>query len=82
MIPTTDIAKRETVPMSRPIRTVLLTQEADCLGLEEAELIVDASLSDDAADAMIQLHINTVVLIMNDDRVYSSSGVYLGDLYI
>lgn len=68
--------------MSRPIRSVLLTQEADCLGLGDGELIVDASLSDDAADAMIQLHINTVVLIMNDDRVYSQAGVYLGDCYI
>ena len=76
------VGEKGNVHMSRPIRNVLLIQEADCLGLGDGELIVDASLSDDAADVMIQVHINTVVLIMNDDRVYSSSGVYLGDWYI
>lgn len=68
--------------MNKVIRAVLLTQETDCLGLGDGELIIDASLTASAADAMILPHINTIVLIMNDDRVYSQSGAYLGDYYI
>lgn len=64
------------------MRKVMLTQEADCLGLGDGELIIDASLTNSKADAMILSHINTQVVIMNDDRVYSESGVYLGDYYI
>ncbi|MBV5329388.1 MAG: hypothetical protein JZU65_17490 [Chlorobium sp.] len=60
----------------------MLIQEADCLGLGDGELIIDASLTNSKADAMILSHINTQVVIMNDDRVYSESGVYLGDYYI
>ena len=65
-----------------PVRKVMLTQETDCLGLGEGELIIDASLTNSKADAMILSHINTQVVIMNDDRVYSESGAYLGDYYI
>jgi|GEM_PF-4137298 len=64
------------------MRKVMLTQEADCLGLGDGELIIDASLTYSKADAMILPHINTQVVIMNDDRVYSESGAYLGDYYI
>ena len=64
------------------VRKVMLIQEADCLGLGDGELIIDASLIDSKVDAMILSHINTQVVIMNDDRVYSESGVYLGDYYI
>ena len=64
------------------VRRVMLTQEADCLGLGDGELIIDASLSSREADAMILPHINTQVVIMRDDRVYSESGAYLGDYYI
>jgi len=64
------------------VRKVMLIQEADCLGLGDGELIIDASLTNSKADAMILSHINTQVVIMNDDRVYSESGVYLGDYYI
>ena len=64
------------------VRKVMLTQEADCLGLGDGELIIDASLTYSKADAMILSHINTQVVIMNDDRVYSESGAYLGDYYI
>ena len=64
------------------VRKVMLIQEADCLGLGDGELIIDASLTNSKADAMILSHINTQVAIMNDDRVYSESGVYLGDYYI
>ena len=59
-----------------PVRKVMLIQEADCLGLGDGELIIDASLSSREADAMILSHINTQVVIMNDDRVYSESGAY------
>ena len=65
-----------------PVRKVMLIQEADCLGLGDGELIIDASLTNSKADAMILSHINTQVVIMNDDRVYSQSGTYLGDYYI
>lgn len=65
-----------------PVRKVMLIQEADCLGLGDGELIIDASLTNSKADAMILSHINTQVVIMNDDRVYSESGAYLGDYYI
>jgi len=65
-----------------PVRKVMLIQETDCLGLGDGELIIDASLTNSKADAMILSHINTQVVIMNDDRVYSESGVYLGDYYI
>ena len=65
-----------------PVRKVMLTQETDCLGLGDGELIIDASLTNSKADAMILSHINTQVVIMNDDRVYSESGAYLGDYYI
>ena len=64
------------------VRKVMLIQEADCLGLGDGELIIDASLTNSKADAMILSHINTQVVIMNDDRVYSESGAYLGDYYI
>ena len=64
------------------VRKVMLIQEADCLGLGDGELIIDASLTNSKADAMILPHINTQVVIMNDDRVYSESGAYLGDYYI
>ena len=65
-----------------PVRKVMLTQETDCLGLGDGELIIDASLTDSKADAMILSHINTQVVIMSDDRVYSEAGAYLGDYYI
>ena len=65
-----------------PVRRVMLTQEANCLGLGDDELIVDASCTGRESDAMILSHINTQVVIMNDDRVYSESGTYLGDYYI
>ena len=65
-----------------PVRRVMLTQEADCLGLGDGELIIDALLSSREADAMILSHINTQVVIMSDDRVYSEAGAYLGDYYI
>ncbi len=65
-----------------PVRKVMLIQETDCLGLGDGELIIDASLSSREADAMILPHINTQVVIMSDDRVYSESGAYLGDYYI
>jgi len=65
-----------------PVKRVMLTQEADCLGLGNGELIIDASLTSREADAMILSHINTQVVIMSDDRVYSEAGAYLGDYYI
>lgn len=64
------------------MKRVMLTQEADCLGLGNGELIIDASLTSREADAMILSHINTQVVIMSDDRVYSEAGAYLGDYYI
>ena len=65
-----------------PVKRVMLTQEADCLGLGNGELIIDASLTSREADAMVLSHINTQVVIMSDDRVYSEAGAYLGDYYI
>ena len=65
-----------------PVKRVMLTQEADCLGLGNGELIIDASLTSREADVMILSHINTQVVIMSDDRVYSEAGAYLGDYYI